>query len=393
MDSDAGQATVEPSHAVELLKTTTVRRRRQQVSVDRPVRSTVGGGLLRSLSALGPRPRRWAYFTALVTALWILRRCFQQSYSGIRISGPARASRDPLSRKGSDALDSVDPAYRPFVPLDAPDPPFPRLLPTKSLPSQCLDRWFSEGELVCDADEVGAEEKVDATWLWVNGSDPRWRESMEKWRAQEGIYSPEHHFREQNELVYTIRSVIQALPAGVGTAHLVVADFDFEERDAHLLPDNLRSSLSLDNWRVAQTPTWLNFSRLDPRSATQPSHQSSTSTSAKGSTGRLPRFRYATHSEIFRLPSAGRSEDAATHAARERRWRNDALPTFNSMSIESRLGWLPGMANVTLALNDDFFLLKAHSVSTSSFGPYFLETSSGSSYARSRTSTLSCTAR
>lgn len=61
---------------------------------------------------------------------------------------------------------------------------------------------------------------------------------------------------------------------------------------------------------------------------------------------------------------------------KERQWRQKALPSFNSMAIESRIGWLPGLvsqrrasgvcsmiqSDVTLALNDDFFLLRPHAV-------------------------------
>ena len=101
----------------------------------------------------------------------------------------------PPLRDGDDSLDSVDPLYRPFSPLPAPASPFPRLRPTRFLPPRCLEQWFSDGETLCGKVELGEEEKLDATWLWVNGSDERWREMMVHWREQEGVFSPEHHFR------------------------------------------------------------------------------------------------------------------------------------------------------------------------------------------------------
>ena len=101
----------------------------------------------------------------------------------------------PALREGDDSLDSVDPRYRPFSPLPPPDAPFPRLRPTRFLPPRCLEQWFIDGETLCGRAELGEEERLDATWLWVNGSDERWRESMIHWREQEGVYSPEHHFR------------------------------------------------------------------------------------------------------------------------------------------------------------------------------------------------------
>ena len=102
----------------------------------------------------------------------------------------------PPLREGNDWLDSVDPRYRPFLPLQPPDSPFPRLRPTRFLPPRCLEQWFSDGETLCGKVELGEEEKLDATWLWVNGTDERWRESMLLWREREGVYSPEHHFRQ-----------------------------------------------------------------------------------------------------------------------------------------------------------------------------------------------------
>ncbi|TXT04980.1 hypothetical protein VHUM_03800 [Vanrija humicola] len=252
----------------------------------------------------------------------------------------------PPQREGEDSLDSVDPRYRPFAPLVSPNAPFPRLRPTRFLPARCLEAWFVEGELICDADELGPEETLDATWLWVNGSDSRWKNELLYWRQEEGIHSPEHHFREQNELVYSMRSVLAALGGHIKTIHLIVYDYAFNvTQDLSLLPESTVELLS--RWRVAQTPTWLDFSRLDPSS---PSHP----------------FRYATHSEIFHLPTIER--DAMTMEAgekewREAEWRKNALPTYNSMSIESRIGWLPGLADVSLALNDDFFVLRPQAVS------------------------------
>ena len=102
----------------------------------------------------------------------------------------------PPNRLGDDSVDSVDARYRPFRPLEPPEAPFPRLRPTRFLPSRCLEQWYSEGETTCGAAELGAEERLDATWLWVNGSDPRWRDSMVAARRQDKVYSPEHHFRQ-----------------------------------------------------------------------------------------------------------------------------------------------------------------------------------------------------
>ncbi|BEJ13631.1 hypothetical protein CspHIS471_0308050 [Cutaneotrichosporon sp. HIS471] len=118
---------------------------------------------------------------------------------------------------------------------------------------------------------------------------------------------------------------------------LTVYDFAFDAaQDAARMPSSLPSSSLRDSLRVAQTPTWLDFSRLN---------------STEG-----PNLQYAVHSEIFHLPTAGASNEA------ESEWRTKALPSYNSMAIESRLAWLPGIAETSIALNDDFFILRPHSV-------------------------------
>lgn len=222
---------------------------------------------------------------------------------------------------------------------------------------------------------------------------------------------------EQNELVYSMRSVLAALGGHIKTIHLIVYDYAFNvTRDLSLLPESTIEILEKkvnargaapdqsgdskvspalahhleSHWRVAQTPTWLDFSRLDPSSPYHPfyllnqTHEDEQrQTTHEGEQPRTsedqqrlsndttppaplhPRFRYATHSEIFHLPTIER--DAMTMEAgerewREMEWRKNALPTYNSMSIESRVGWLPGLADVSLALNDDFFILRPHAV-------------------------------
>lgn len=149
--------------------------------------------------------------------------------------------------------------------------------------------------------------------------------------------------------MYSVRSVLSALPGVVGNFHLILYDFAFEaSKDGDLLRRGSQLLLSVDKLRVAQTPSWLNFSRLQP---SRPDR---------------PQLRYATHSELFRLPSGdrhGNVEDPKEHARKEQAWRSKALPTYSSKSIESRLGWLPGLADTFVAMNDDFFLLRPHAVS------------------------------
>ncbi|KAL7419077.1 Xanthine phosphoribosyltransferase 1 [Cryptotrichosporon argae] len=352
----------------------------------------------------------------------------------------ATAFPSPPRREGDDALPSRDPRYRPYRPLEPADAPFPRLRPTRLLPRKCMEEWFLNGETTCGARELGEEEKLDATWLWVNGSDPRWAAELAEYRTRDGVLSPERHFREQNELVYSMRSVLSALAGHIRTFHLITYDYAFRlPDDLALVPPQVLLDLdaalpvppgrmaktpyvpanttaadasyargpSLDgvpeisaelaqhlatHWRVAQTPNWLDFSRLDPADPSHPYHPALTHRSTdddRGDEGAdhayapraagyahgslapktkhdYPSFRYATHAEIFHLPTNDRDDVPANlgeHEWREREWRKKALPCFNSMSIEGRIGWLHGLADVSLALNDDFFIMKRLSVS------------------------------
>lgn len=102
---------------------------------------------------------------------------------------------DPPPRQGEDALESVSPLYRPFQPLPEQPAPFPVLRPTRFLPKACLESWFINGELACSTEDLGEEDTLDATWLWVNGSDTRWQKDMQYWSKELGVNSPVRHFR------------------------------------------------------------------------------------------------------------------------------------------------------------------------------------------------------
>jgi 3-O-alpha-D-mannopyranosyl-alpha-D-mannopyranose xylosylphosphotransferase len=102
-------------------------------------------------------------------------------------------------------------------------------------------------------------------------------------------------------------------------------------------------------WRVAQAPSWLNYSKLDPASRSHPYYLKDPSSSAAGhrkGKHSYPNLRYAGHSEIFHLPTLdrdGKTEELGEREWREKEWKKQALPSFNSMAIETRIGWLPGL--------------------------------------------------
>jgi len=216
-----------------------------------------------------------------------------------------------------DFQDSSDPLYRSYIPLDPPKSPFPVLVSAPDVSIDCLEEWIATGRTSCGAPELDIS--LDLIWTWVNGSDAKWKEELSRVSKEEGIFSPGFHFRqvgqldaandrEQNELQYSMRSVMAAMSSSIDTIHLVVAD----------LPS--ADMYDLDNGRrIAQTPHWLDFRRV-------------------GCSHERPRLQLSTHDEIFRLPRRIVEDER-----KEEDWRENALPTFNSKVIESRFGWLPGL--------------------------------------------------
>ena len=205
-------------------------------------------------------------------------------------------------------------------------------------------------------------------------------------------------FRENNELVYSIRSVLASLPGKIRNAHIISSDYPFRiPQDLDLIDDSVlpsleaiaasipqqlpsrhrprphvarynattRSGVAISDdlahylettWRVAQTPTWLDYSKRDPSSPSHPFSEVSrySRIDRRGPLSEMelnyPTMRYAVHSEIFHVPTAGKSGMGPPISLGEAEWKDEhfreqALPTFNSMAIESRVGWLPGLVS------------------------------------------------
>lgn len=158
---------------------------------------------------------------------------------------------------------------------------------------------------------------------------------------EEGIFSPGFHYRcvssswlqlltnrDLNELRYSMRSVSEALPGIIDQVHLIVADRAIESVDEGTSIDSADTAI-LPGMRVVQTPHWLEED-LDSHLATNA----------------IPRIQLAAHSDIFHLPSNGSDVEKEI----ERQWRQRALPSFNSKSIESRIGWVPKVVSDITAI-------------------------------------------
>ncbi|GAA5838331.1 hypothetical protein JCM9279_003202 [Rhodotorula babjevae] len=209
----------------------------------------------------------------------------------------------------------------------------------------CADEWVEEGRLCAGLGGSYGAAQVDLVWTWTNGSDPllrRWRAEVTgtlAGRVRPGVArvrdrKVSHHFREHDELRYSLRSALEALePLALGKLHLVSTDLP-----ANVLLGDIIDGVPLENFtrivdaaRVGQVPSWLNRS--------------------SASTGRLEVHH---HSSFFEATAE--------------------LPTFNSLSIESQLPNLLDLREFFLYMNDDTFLsgnMTASDVGAPFLGPAF----------------------
>ncbi|GAA5842285.1 hypothetical protein JCM9279_005333 [Rhodotorula babjevae] len=268
---------------------------------------------------------------------------------------------DPTSvNKGVLPFDtsSIDPRHHPLPPEHP--------LTTSSFASStsCLERYIATGDVCTAYDGRWADEtarpKLDVVWTWVNGSSAelmtRWREEAQqesaarsrvrRWasrtamavRKRLGGAAVLRHFREHDELRFSIRSVVQSLGASsLSTLHLVVGDTRTSSpADGDLLdPDGT----SRRPCRLAQLPQWLELSTV----VLSEPHLVATS--------RSPQLLVHAHSELFKADPA--LDESAASA-----WQQKVLPSFNSLAIESQLANLPSStsSSTVIYLNDDFFL-------------------------------------
>ncbi|BGP12919.1 hypothetical protein JCM10213v2_000836 [Rhodosporidiobolus nylandii] len=160
------------------------------------------------------------------------------------------------------------------------------------------------------------------------------------------------HFREHDELRYSVRSVASAFPpSALGQLHLIAGDIP-----AFPLSFSNSSSSRGTSGRLVQKPSWLSV-------AASAGEGEAVSFASSSSDTNRPVFRLHAHSELFRttavkVKAAGGRAGEAEKRERAEKWRDGTVPSFNSLAIESQSANLDTLSPSTLALNDDFFLLK-----------------------------------
>ncbi|KAF7313346.1 hypothetical protein HMN09_00490200 [Mycena chlorophos] len=208
--------------------------------------------------------------------------------------------------------------------------------PTVSEQLPCLEQWIADG-LPCNVQHVPV--RLDAVWTWVNGSEPiisatrdmQVALAMEA-RKLSGVQPPFPgsritHFRTHDEMINSMRSVFDSLPPDLVRKYiLITADVPADDTERA---------------RFGSVPTW-----LDLGSDVQVLH----------------------HSEIFRVPKSVLGDMEG------RLWRDQVVPSFNSLSIESQFIHIREAAPTMFYLNDDCFLMRPLSAAdfeSALYGPVF----------------------
>ncbi|GAA5947082.1 hypothetical protein JCM3765_002145 [Sporobolomyces pararoseus] len=201
------------------------------------------------------------------------------------------------------------------------------------LSDDCVESLVARGEICEDWPREPAG--VDAVWTWSNGTDPL----LQVWRAEvtavlsgkvsSGVSQVRaakraRHFRDHDELRYSIRSALNSFSSGLlRNLHVLTTDLppNILLRDTIYPPrttdtEDFHSKPVVDSSRLGQVPQWL----------------------AKNTASSLPSLSITHHSDFFS--------------------NKINLPTFNSLSIESQFPFMSSIeAEFFLYLNDDTFLL------------------------------------
>ncbi|GAA5862843.1 hypothetical protein JCM8547_006567 [Rhodosporidiobolus lusitaniae] len=261
---------------------------------------------------------------------------------------------------------AYSPLYRPS-PLQHP-------LTTFDWPSpSCLEQYVATGELCSEAEKYWTGErapKLDVMWTWVNGSSAEpmaeWRKKVSDevgrskrakrfvvettrkiWRRAAGA-SVVRHFREHDELRFSIRSILSCLPlSALSTLHIVASDTP--AYSPYSPPTDSASNTTFDSLttRLAQVPHWANLARLEFPGV------------ELGMQRGGPSLKLHPPSELFKTPAEGNEETVEEAEEGAREWQNRVLPSFNSLAYESQLANLQTSAPTALYLNDDFFLMQS----------------------------------
>ena len=209
-----------------------------------------------------------------------------------------------------------------------------------AMSDECVEQWVVNHQWgpACTGTDLSEGLKVDGVWAWVNGSDPAQRVSRERYRPSTGMHiDAAHRYTERNELLFSMRSALSSLGNNtMQRLHVLASAY-------HMPNDSMSVSM------VGQVPAWLDKDE------------------ALSMDGRVVLHHDA---DFFRLT---RDEAIVSTPAEMAKWHQAAIPSFNSLAVESQIMNIEGTTSDQLVYyNDDFFTLRELAVSdltTPLYGP------------------------
>ncbi|KAG0145365.1 hypothetical protein CROQUDRAFT_671819 [Cronartium quercuum f. sp. fusiforme G11] len=216
---------------------------------------------------------------------------------------------------------------------------------------QCHDLWISQQTLspvdLVHQKLLAAQSSpiLDVLWTWVNGSDPVINKVRDRYaslpnayptnpvvaasiKAVPGLGTENSHFRQHNELRYSMRSVAASLTTCsnlIRAFNLFTVDFSVLDLRLAGVDTDLVAGPSDHTKRWGSIPSWINQSVLDPN-ITSPDQK--------------PLVRILHHSEAY-------NGNVVNHPL-----------IFDSFAIESRIPKMRALKDTVLYLNDDYFTLR-----------------------------------
>ncbi|SPC66684.1 uncharacterized protein UHOD_02171 [Ustilago sp. UG-2017b] len=215
-----------------------------------------------------------------------------------------------------------------------------------ALSDTCTEEWVVQHRWgdACRGTDLSQGLKFDAVWAWVNGSDPAQILARHIYRPSSPInVDAAHRYADHNELLYSMRSAYHSFGAeAIGKMHIMASAYPLPEQTLAALPNHGRKSSGEEPIIMAgQVPYWLNASLHGTEAKIDLHHDA----------------------EYFR-PMQLSDEKKQLSSADADQWRQQTIPSFNSLAVESQLFNLPrASSDQLLYLNDDFFTMVPNSVS------------------------------
>ncbi|THY01187.1 hypothetical protein D6D03_05982 [Aureobasidium pullulans] len=208
-----------------------------------------------------------------------------------------------------------------------------------SMSDECVEEWVAQHQWgpACTGTDLSAGLSIDGVWAWVNGSDPLQIATRQRYKPDKAMkMDAAHRYVEHNELLYSMRSALTSL--GGDTM-----------RRLHILASAYPHSNGSDEVMAGQIPYWLE------------NHKALTNKT------RIVLHHDADYFKLIEKPGTN-------FTSWERgEWKEAAIPTFNSLAVESQIQNIEDTSSDQLVYyNDDFFTLRKLSVSdftTPLYGP------------------------